>query len=100
MATLTQEEVAQHLELGKSLKEHNPKEKAIQLRLRARRIAAVATNAASKGALVDLAIVNKMHLLANSYRTAQAAATLAANQFKDGENLLPGTGGETWRLIV
>ena len=42
LATLTQEEVAKHLELGKSLKEHNPKEKAIQLRLRARRIAAVA----------------------------------------------------------
>lgn len=99
LATLTQEEVAQHLELGKSLKENNPKEKAIQLRLRARRIAAVATNAATKGALVDLAVVNKMHGLANSYRTAQAAATLAAKQFKDGENLLPGTGGEAWREL-
>lgn len=99
LATMTQEEIARHVELGKSLKENNPKEKAAQLRLRARRTAAIATNAVSMGALVDLAVVSRIHRLADSYRMAQAAATLAANQFKEGENLLPGTGGEAWREL-
>ncbi|MHB1667239.1 AAA family ATPase [Thiomonas sp.] len=99
LATLTPEELAQHVALDKSLKENNPKEKAAQLRLRARRIAAIATNATNKGALVDQAVVAKLRGLADSYRTAQAAAALAAKQFKEDENLLPGTGGEAWREL-
>ena len=99
LAKLSQEELAQHAALDKSLKENNPKEKAVQLRLRARRVAAIATNAINKGALVDHTVVTKLHSLADSYRTAQAAAALAAKQFKEGENLLPGTGGEAWREL-
>lgn len=99
LATLTPEELARHTELDKSLKENNPKEKAAQLRLRARRVAAIATNATNKGTLVDQTIVAKLRGLADSYRTAQAAAALAAKQFKEGENLLPGTGGEAWREL-
>lgn len=99
LATLTPEELAQHVALDKSLKESSPKEKATQLRLRARRVTAIATNAANKGALVDHVVAAKLRGLADSYRTAQAAATLAAKQFKEGENLLPGTGGEVWREL-
>lgn len=99
LASLTHDELAQHVALDKSLKENNPKEKAIQLRLRARRVATIATNATNKGALVDKAIVCKLRNLADSYRKAQAAAALAAKQFKEGENLLPGTGGEIWREL-
>jgi energy-coupling factor transporter ATP-binding protein EcfA2 len=99
LATLTPEEVTKHAELGLSLKENNPKEMARQLRLRARRIAAIAANATVKGALVDQAVVAKLRSLADSYRVAQAAAALAAKQFKESENLLPGTGGEAWREL-
>jgi ABC-type cobalamin/Fe3+-siderophores transport system ATPase subunit len=99
LTRLTPEELAQRAELDKSLKENNPKEKAAQLRLRARRIATIATNAANKGALVDQTVVAKLRGLADGYRTAQAAAVLAAKQFKEGENLLPGTGGEVWREL-
>jgi energy-coupling factor transporter ATP-binding protein EcfA2 len=99
LATLTPEELAQHVALDKSLKENNPKEKAAQLRLRARRVAAIATNATTKGALVDQEVVAKLRGLADSYRMAQTAAALAAKQFKEGENLLPGTGGEVWREL-
>ncbi len=99
LATLTPEELAQHVALDKSLKEKNPEEKATELRLRARRIGAIATNAANKGALVDQAVAAKLRGLADSYRTAQAAAVLAAKQFKEAENLLPGTGGEVWREL-
>lgn len=101
LATLNPEELAQHVELDKSLKENNPKEKANQLRLRARRIATIATNATSKGALVDQTVATRLRDLADSFRTAQAAAALAVQQFKikEGENLLPGTGGEAWREL-
>ncbi|AZR22927.1 ATPase [Xanthomonas arboricola] len=99
LATLTPEELTQHVAFDKSLKENNPKEKAIQLRLRARRVSAIATNATNKGALVDSVVAAKLRDLADSYRTAQAAAALAAKQFKEGENLLPGTGGEVWREL-
>ncbi|QKE40022.1 MAG: AAA family ATPase [Ferrovum myxofaciens] len=99
LATLTPEELAQHTELDKSLKENSPKEKANQLRLRARRIAAIAMNATSKGTLVDQTAVAKLRGLADSYRVAQVAAALAAKKFNEGENLLPGTGGEAWREL-
>ena len=99
LTTLSLKELGQHVELEKSLKENNPKEKAQQLRLRARRIATIAANATSKGALVDETVVTKLHGLAGSFRTAQDAAALAAQQFKEGENLLPGTGGEAWREL-
>ena len=99
LATVTPEELTQHAELDKGLKENNPKEKATQVRLRARRIATIATNASSKGVLVDQTAVTKLRSLADSYRTAQTAAALAAKQFKEGENLLPGTGGEAWREL-
>lgn len=99
LATLTPEELAQHVALDKSLKENNPKEKATQLRLRARRIGAIAMNATNMGALVDQAVATKLRGLADSYRTAQATAMVAAKQFKEGENLLPGTGDEVWREL-
>jgi len=99
LAMLTSDELTKHVELDKSLKENNPKEKANQLRLLARRIATIAANAVRKGTLVDQAVVIKLRGLADNYRTAQAAAALAAKQFKEGENLLPGTGGEAWREL-
>ncbi len=99
LATLTDQEVARHSELEKSLKENNPKEKANLLRLRARRITAIASNAKIKGELVNQAVVTKLKYLADSYRSAQSAAALAAKKFKEGENLLPGTGGEAWREL-
>jgi hypothetical protein len=99
LATLSADELAQHAVLSNSLKENNPQEKAVQLRLRARRVAAIATNAINKDALVDHTVVARLRSLADSYRTAQVAAALAAKQFKEGENLLPGTGGEAWREL-
>jgi energy-coupling factor transporter ATP-binding protein EcfA2 len=99
LATLTQKDLDQHATLDKSLKESNPKEKAVQLRLSARRVATIATNAINKGALVDNAVVTKLRGLADSYRTAQSAAALAAKQFKDSETLLLGTGGDAWREL-
>ena len=99
LATLSQEEITQHAVLGKILKENNPKQKADQLRLQARRVSAIVGNANQKSALVDQAVVAKLQRLADSYRTAQSATALAAKKFKEGESLLPGTGGEAWREL-
>ena len=99
LATLSPKELAQHAGLDKSLKENNPKEITAQLRLRALRIATIAKTATDKGKLVDKAVVAKLRDLVDAFRSAQAAATLAAQQFKEGENLLPGTGGEAWREL-
>lgn len=99
LATLKPEEIIRHTDLDKSLKENDPKEKANQLRLRARRITLAAKNVTAQGALVDQTVVAKLHDLSDSYHTAKAAAELAAKQFKEGKNLLPGTGGEAWREL-
>lgn len=99
LSTLTAQELAQHAELGHRLKENDPKAKAAELRLRARRVASIAANAATKGALVDQAVIAKLRALTDAFRTAQAAAALAAKQFKEGENLLTGTGGDAWREL-
>lgn len=99
LATLSAEETEEHTKLAKSLKEADPKEKAGQLRLRARRIAAVADTAKEKGGWVNAAAVAKLHELADAYRKAKAAAALAAKRFNETEALLPGTGGEAWRTL-
>lgn len=66
LATLMPEELTQHVALYKSLKENNPKEKAAQLRLCARRVAVIATNATKNEALVNQAVVVKLRGLADS----------------------------------
>lgn len=99
LAALKPEELEQRQTLEKSLKENNPKEKAGHLRLRARRVAAIAKNSAEKGLVVGPQAVLKLKALAEAFRTAQTAAALAAKNFKEGENLLPGTGGEAWREL-
>ncbi|MHB8822456.1 MAG: hypothetical protein ACYC58_12330 [Pseudomonadaceae bacterium] len=99
LAALKPEELEQRETLEKSLKENNPKEKAGLLRLRARRVAAIAKNSVEKGLVVGPETIAKLKALADGFRTAQAAAALAAKSFKEGENLLPGTGGETWREL-
>lgn len=99
LAALKPEELEQRETLEKSLKENNPKEKAGLLRLRARRVAAIAKNSVEKGLVVGPETIAKLKALADGFRTAQAAAALAAKSFKEGENLLPGTGGEAWREL-
>ena len=99
LAKLTPDELARHTDVEKSLKEENPKEKANQMRLRARRFGNAATTLATKVALVDGAVVAKFTSFANEYRAAQVASELAAKNFKEGENLLPGSGGEVWREL-
>jgi len=97
LATVTPEENAQRDALDKSLKEGNPKEKANQLRLRSRRIARIAKNAIDKLASINQDKLTQLEGLDQNFRAAKAAATTAAQKFKDDGKMLPGTGGEAWR---
>ncbi|MCP3686039.1 MAG: AAA family ATPase [bacterium] len=99
LAMLAPEELAKHADLSKTLKENDPKEKANQLRLCARRIASIAENTITKSKIVSSTMVSKLRSLSDKYRTAQTVAKLAAKQFNEGENFLPGTGGEAWKEL-
>lgn len=99
LATLTDAELVKHAELEKSLKENNPKEKSSELRARCKRISAISQTATLKSALVEPTAILHLKGLADSFRIAESAAAIAAQQFKEGENLLPGTGGPIWREL-
>lgn len=97
LATLTQEDLIQHEMQSRSLKENNPKEKAGQLRLCARRVATISTSIVAKTEWVTDEAVAVLKGLSESYRGAQQAASLAAQKFKEGADLLTGTGGPVWQ---
>lgn len=99
LATLTAAEVAEHQSLAESLKEADPKQKALQLRQKAQRVKVVATQSNDKGKFVSRQQFEKFKSLSDSYYTAKAASDLAANQFKENGQLLPGTGGEVWKEL-
>jgi energy-coupling factor transporter ATP-binding protein EcfA2 len=99
LATVSVEEIARREDLDKSLKADNPKEKAVQLRLRAARIAKITKNATEMLAIVDSAALTKIRLLAEAYHTAKVAAELAAQVFKEDASVLQGTGGEAWKEL-
>lgn len=97
LATITPEEVDRREELDKSLREGNPKEKAIQLRLCASRISKIAQNGRQKIVVVDDSAVTRICGFVDDYHTALQTAALAAEKLKEDMNLLPGTGGEAWK---
>jgi energy-coupling factor transporter ATP-binding protein EcfA2 len=99
LATVDEKEAARRAEIEKGLKESNPKERAAQIRTASKRIAAIAAAATTKGSLVDTAAIGRLRDLSDSYRVAKTAAELAAEKFKEGDKLLPGTGGEVWREL-
>jgi energy-coupling factor transporter ATP-binding protein EcfA2 len=99
LASLTSEEVANHSALQISLNEKDPKEKANQLRNLAKRLDTVARRIVEKAQSVDQEVVTKFQALSQEYRISKAAAELAAEQFRNGERLLPETGGEVWREL-
>lgn len=99
LATITQEELAQHEAWGKSLLEANPKEKATQHRLLAKRVEAIANSVADKTKLVNDEVAAGLRKKTELYQTAKSAAEIAAKQFVEQETLLPGTGGEVWQEL-
>ena len=99
LATLTQEDIARHAELEKSLKETNPKERARQLKLTVGRLRRLAEHCTEKFAVISNVAENKLKDAIEQQKKARQAADLAAKQFRDTLGQLPGTGGDAWQLL-
>lgn len=99
MCTITQDETARLAALEKGLKEGNPKEKSQLLRLRRNRFVKLNERCKEKLELLSEAALNELRALVDASRVANAAADLAAAQFKATPGLLPGTGGEAWQEL-
>jgi len=97
LATLTPNETARLDELGRSLKESDPKAKAKQLNRLASRIGKLRERVAASFEWVADAAVAGLRKAVDDHRVAQAAADLAAGQFKG--DFLPGTGGSAWKQL-
>lgn len=99
MCTFSPAESSRLLALEKGLKEGNPKEKAQQLKLRRDRLMKLNDRCAEKVALLADSKLNALMKSVKASRSARAAADLAATQFKETPDLLPGTGGEAWQEL-
>ena len=99
LVAITVAEHARHTELGQSLREENPGEKVAQLRRCARRISKVVNDIAEKQSIVDDTALRKLRQLIDANDSAQGAALLASQEFKDEGGFLPGTGSEAWKKI-
>ena len=99
ICTMSSDEALRLIALEKGLKEGNPKEKAQQLTLRRGRFIKFNERCAEKIALVADEKLNELRSLVEASRSARAAADLAATQFKQTPDLLPGTGGDAWQEL-
>jgi hypothetical protein len=99
LGILTPEEMAHHASVQATLKEGNAKEKAARLNTLAKRITALADAVDERRTWVNSTVYSKLKALAENYYSARSAASVAAQQFKEDEQLLPGTGGEAWRAL-
>jgi hypothetical protein len=97
LASLSADDLNRLASLEQSLKVSQPKERAGQLRLQARRMTALALRVRTMADKVSPAVVTRLRDLTHSFQSAKQAAALAADAFKATDSLLPGTGGEAWR---
>jgi len=99
LATVSEAEIARRDEIDRSLKESNPKARAAQLTLCAKRMARVARSASDVLAKVDAAAEEKLKVAFEAHLAARQAAEIAAKGFKADGQLLPGTGSDAWKEL-
>lgn len=99
LATLSSTEVSRVAELERALKESDPTAKAKDFRLSAGRIKAIAKNIESATSWVSDAAIGKLNGLDDAYVQALKAEKSAAEAFRAGEDLLPGTGDPVWKAL-
>jgi len=85
--------------INKALAETDPKQKAQVLKLRATRLASLATRIGTATDFVGDAKVADLKSLIEKSAIAKQAAILAGQKFKETPGLLPGTGGEVWKAL-
>lgn len=102
LSTLSPKEIERISELDKILVEANPKiiaKQIQQVRLSAQRLAELIKRIDTALTWVSDTAVNKLKKLDDTAQSATHAETIAAAQFRAGEDLLPGTGEPAWKFL-
>lgn len=99
LATLTDAENERHGLLAKALAERDPKQKALELRVKATRYGDLAARISAAIAHVSDAKLERLRELVAASNAAKQAAEVASKVFKETPGLLPSTGGEPWKAL-
>ncbi|MHC4146409.1 MAG: AAA family ATPase, partial [Planctomycetota bacterium] len=99
LATVTDAETNRLTELDKILAEQEPQSKAKALRLVAQRIDGLVSRIDTAISWVDDIAVEKFKNWDNETEIASKAEAVTAEEFREGERLLPGTGDLVWKNL-
>jgi energy-coupling factor transporter ATP-binding protein EcfA2 len=99
LGTLTDDDIRRIAALQKALKEANPLAKAEECRLAALRLKTYAGKLAKTLVWVSNDAVAKLQAIAEERKASEDAEAKAADDLRAGEELLPGTGVQAWKLL-
>ena len=99
LSTLTNEETNRLSELDKALAESDPKAKAKALRLSVQRLDGLISHIDMASGSVNDTAVEKLKSCDDETEAALQAEAIAAEHFRAGEPLLPGTGEQVWKNL-
>lgn len=99
LGTVSETETNRINDLERALKEAAPLSKAEEFRLSAMRLKAYGEKLAKPIDWISLEAVEKLQKIAGEKTAAEIAEAKAAVELRAGEELLPGTGGEVWKLL-
>jgi ABC-type dipeptide/oligopeptide/nickel transport system ATPase subunit len=99
LGTLTEDDTRRIPDLEKALKEANPLAKAEEFRRSALRLKTYACKLAKPLLWVSSEAVAKLQGIAEERKVAEDAEVKAADALRSGEELLPGTGDQAWKLL-
>lgn len=99
LSTMSSAESERLVELDKALAESDPKAKAKEVRLQVQRFDGLIKKIDTAASWVSEAAIAKLRELDDSTLAALQAETAAAEAFRAGETLLPGTGDAVWKEL-
>ncbi|MBS0265968.1 MAG: AAA family ATPase, partial [Planctomycetes bacterium] len=99
LGNLSEAEEQQLSELARALSEADPIAKANDLILSARRLKGLSGRVDNATVVVSDDHISKLKTVACETLEAVQAEELAAEEFRSGDNLLPGTGGPVWKIL-
>ncbi|RXV67313.1 hypothetical protein D1006_18685 [Burkholderia stabilis] len=99
LGKLNQAELDRLTELEKLLKEADPKAAATNLSGQSKRVAEVSQRLDKAHAWVKEESIQRLRELVEGAATASRAELIAAEAFRAGETLLPGTGEPIWKML-
>ncbi|MDE1980742.1 MAG: AAA family ATPase [Betaproteobacteria bacterium] len=99
LAQITAEETSTLVELQKALVETDPRSKARAINLSAQRIEELVKRIDAAEVWVSDAAVAKLKEMDDGVIVVSQAEKVAAEQFRAGEALLPGTGEQVWKAM-